>query len=515
MRHALAAHPGAADRADAHRFSRCRVSPLVFLVPMSAVAVLTTPRQRTRQRAHRRGSAGRAPYTLEDVGGRAIAGMRAAPVAKAPARDTSRAAWPPRPAPACDMHAKLSTSPEDAAAVAPTPLCPVFVEGLGRVVVHVASLGSHDAAAAATMVRRTPPTPPPSAAAGPSRTSPSALAFQQRRALIEQWLASDDELPADDACAPALHHPLVAAHLCARNRHARLKQQQHPTQRHQNTDTGAPRRIATMSSLVAAGLSPVMGCHCGFTDAHMDMAQCEACRRWLHLACVGVCSARQLPAEWMCDECYDQTAAIAHSPAMARGEPLHAHVSLRTLSLAPSPQRPRHVNSSSQASPLWSRHFSSNDTVPTSPLACDVEPFSDDIARCTPSPPPALRDVITPSRHVPSAAMASTSRAAPHEWPATPSRFLLGTPGSGSTRLFSTRTRTPAAPDSPTSMTRAVRFAAPSTPGDATPSFRSDDLPESLRLSSPTPATPTGLAVSARSPKGLGVYTPSLVPWME
>lgn len=64
-------------------------------------------------------------------------------------------------------------------------------------------------------------------------------------------------------------------------------------------------------------------------------------------------------------------------------------------------------------------------------------------------------------------------------------------------------------------MTRAVRFAAPSTPGDATPSFRSDDLPESLRLSSPTPATPTGLAVSARSPKGLGVYTPSLVPWME
>ena len=49
------------------------------------------------------------------------------------------------------------------------------------------------------MVRRTPTTSLPSAAAGPSRTSPSALAFRQRRAVLEQWLARDDGLPAGAA----------------------------------------------------------------------------------------------------------------------------------------------------------------------------------------------------------------------------------------------------------------------------------------------------------------------------
>lgn len=358
------------------------------------------------------------------------------------------------------------------------PLRPTFVKGYGRLALHRDVVGA--------------------GALSPPQTSPAPVEVPSERSerlhLVAHWLAADDDLDDDLHSAGAranvasTYHPMVAKGLREQSRRAAawpsFRSVQHDwwiasdgtrCPRGALSAAGRRRMVSTKHSLAASGITPSMACRCGFTDDHMDMVQCDGCARWLHLACAGVSHPDQLPdADWMCDDCYDQRMAIAQ-PRMATSAAfhagLHAHARLRssTLSLAPSPKR------SLEDQPLLSEHDA---------LSKRISALSDNSRHLcrTPSPPPSLQLIGTPSRHFTPFAHA--------EWLPTPTHFLAHTPYNA-IRTPSQTVRALGPLDSPTNATRRAQCLA--TPRRQTsPSVLSDPVPSSVALSSPMPVTPTG-----------------------
>lgn len=434
---------------------------------------------------------GRTQYTLyTQRPAHASAGMKCEPpmTPTSPLAPTTPTYQPKRAR--TELFACFETASSSSSTTPPRPaLQPVTVEGFGRMVLHSDLLPAPPASLCAS--DKAPTTTP-----GPSS---DAL---ERRALVLQWLHGDDE-DEDEVPSSTTYHPMVAK--CLRERSRRYASTSLHTsaaqdmwigldghRRPRGTKRPHPRRVAsTMQSLQASGLSPVMGCHCGFTDKHMGMVQCDGCQRWLHLACVGVSHVDQLPpTDWVCDDCYESRAALSHapSPTTARPAPMLAAWPSQpwTLSLAPSPSRMLDddwmPSSSVAASPVWSRHVS---------MSSDAAHASSPARPCrTPSPPPApFANAMTPSRHFTPYTNA--------EWLPTPTGLLAYTPHSA-WRTPSNRGRAMYAPDSPTHSTYGARRAALSTPSDATPSFASDLTTDGVRLSSPMPDTPTGPSSKTR-----------------
>ncbi|WFD27891.1 hypothetical protein MNAN1_002899 [Malassezia nana] len=357
-------------------------------------------------------------------------------------------------------------------------LRPTFVKGYGRLALH------RDVVCAGLS---SPPLTAPAPVEAPRERS-------ERLHLVAHWLAADDDLDDDMQSAGArvnvasTYHPMVAKGLREQSRRAAARPSSGSAQhdwwiapdgtrcpRGALSCAGRRRMVSTMHSLAASGITPSMACRCGFTDDHMDMVQCDGCARWLHLACAGVSHADQLPhADWMCDDCYEQRTAMSqprlvNSAAFHAG--LHAHARLRssTLSLAPSPKR------SLEDQPLLSEHDASTKRVSVS--SDNTRPLCR-----TPSPPPSLQLIGTPSRHFTPFAHA--------EWLPTPTHFLAHTPYNG-IRTPSQTVRALGPLDSPTNATRRAQCLA--TPrSQASPSVHSDPVPSSVALSSPMPVTPTG-----------------------
>lgn len=293
-------------------------------------------RRATRPR-RRGGALGRTQYTLVDTHGRASAAMKALrPVHTYPPSPPPRAASPtPRVDP-------LAVFAADARA---QPLAPAHVEGLGRVLIHRALLRELGHTA-------------------PSRPAPPAPQYThreraERAAAVRRWLGDAESEPSEPPPAQprTTYHPMVAKALRERSRRSRVPQARRrdlwiaPDGRRINCR--ARMRTARVScnlrTLAASGISPVIGCRCGFRDEHMDLVQCDGCRHWLHLSCVGVCSVQQLgDGEWLCDDCYESTTALGGAAPRARGglaatlaappSPGHKHVAgvpARTPSPAP------------------------------------------------------------------------------------------------------------------------------------------------------------------------------------
>lgn len=443
-------------------------------------------------------------------------------------------------------------------------LCPVDIEGLGRVVMPPLLLGAphtddardaaHAESTSALPVRPAWPDSPHNAWSGTYEAAARHTA--QRRHQIARWLARASLSDSDDdseenaqasAATETYHHPMVAKLLRDQCRRHRVRRMRHTSRKdwwigadgrrgprpRVESAAGPKRRLRrrmahTAHALTARGIAPVMGCRCGFTDPHMDMVQCDGCSRWLHLACVGVCHVDQLGAhDWVCDDCYERAAGVAADAKPPRGARAvfasHAHPGTM-LSLAPSPQRTRAPRDS-----FGTYAYAAPDIPLTSPLSSAAS----ERAWRTPSPPPSMDILTTPSRHVaPSEARrrraAAPSGSSPRMHAAdllpTPSRYLMQTPRAAlSTPMYDTHTpttralydwpsslllptphdalasgasawglasTTPTPTSSAASSARRRRdvWAAPDSPTQATRGARARQAPETPLASMPTPA---------------------------
>lgn len=75
-------------------------------------------------------------------------------------------------------------------------------------------------------------------------------------------------------------------------------------------------------------------CSCGTGDDGNPMIQCDDCRGWFHLTCVGV-EEDEIPERWFCTPCVDATAAVDQVAIGGAGKP--SPVSPTRAQLAPSP----------------------------------------------------------------------------------------------------------------------------------------------------------------------------------
>lgn len=459
--------PVAGDGTTAPR-PRPSSSSSLLLSPSPPISTAQAPRRRAKRRPRHGVSAsvcGRTQYALH-----ASASHHASAIMWGGRTHTQKLEPPPSPmSPPTPLRRDVlpSFSTHPASQLRSRSVKPVWLEGMGRVLLP------HDAPREPAIPMYTPNT--------------------HRHALIAHWLAGDDD---DDEPAPssAPHdalHPMMAKSL-----RERVRSQPYPscasssfhdmwigldgTRILRGTKQLQPRRRVawTMRSLLASGLVPSMVCHCGFTDEHMEVVQCDSCARWLHLACVGASHVDQLTAhEWVCDDCYNDTAVIAHSPHKG----LHAHAQLRstTLSLAPSPQRLR---------------------TPSPPPS-------------SPSRAPALVDMVTPSRHFAPSTLP--------DWLPTPTSLLATSPGM-MLRTPHSRVHRSVVPESPTPYTRSAQCTIPWS----TPSFPGDTFSDGMGLSSPMPETPTApmrsrlrglprMPHSSPSPSLKSLAPPTLLSWDE
>lgn len=194
---------------------------------------------------------------------------------------------------------------------------------------------------------------------------------QKRRQGIQRWLESDsaDETQDDaqeSSGAAYRHHPMVAKALLdrARKQHrtqmssavvaaasaiSPSKRGRKPKQPHllHVQETPSKRRgrkpkvaasiasssrksVATGASLARSNTSAIIGCKCGIDDDSIIMVQCDGCRSWLHLPCVGVNTVNDLDDEWYCDECCDAALTEHLSPASSMPTSIGSYAHLST-----------------------------------------------------------------------------------------------------------------------------------------------------------------------------------------
>ena len=394
------------------------------------------PARRPRMRPRRRRTVlGRTQYTLADAGGRAHAGMKSL-------RPLRTRAPPPAPHAPHAPHARADPLAAFASDTHAPALAPATVEGMGRIVVHRGLLG----APAPPRVQPPPPTPAEAAA---------------RRRAVARWLDGDDDV---HECTPPadILHPMVAKALRERSRRSRLP---HAHTRDLWIASDGRRvsrrwplrttRVAcTMRTLTESGITPALGCRCGFRDEHMDLVQCDGCRLWLHLACVGVSSVHQFgDGEWLCDDCHEATSALGRLPPAG---PRRGGLST-TLALAPP-------------TPECRSGVRTHARTPSPPPL--------DLAFSTPSRARARPAMWTPSQLSVSTPCSAVRIDTPLDLWATPQRALLGQSADDDESPW---------PESPVLATRAGGSDAWSSP----PPLCAHDS-SSLVSSSPFPATPTG-----------------------
>ncbi|WFC95404.1 hypothetical protein MBRA1_002052 [Malassezia brasiliensis] len=474
-----------------------------------------------------RGTWGRTQYVLRSSHGRAQPAMRSEYAGAPPSPPLSPLPELCKPLARIDPMTHVS-HPDVAPRRAGAALCPVDVEGLGRVVMPPLLVGAPPSSdvleapcASKAHTLPVPPAWPDSPHNAWSGTYEAAARHTaQRRHQIARWLAraslsdseDDAEENAQQHATESYHHPMVAKLLRDQCRRHRVPRMRHTSCKDwwigadgrrgprpgTTPATGPKRRLRrrmahTTHALTARGIAPVMGCRCGFTDPHMDMVQCDGCSRWLHLACVGVCHVDQLGAhDWVCDDCYERAAGVgaadAKLPRGARaGFASHAHPGAM-LSLAPSPQRMRVPREG-----LGQYTYAASDIPLTSPLSSAASEH----AWRTPSPPPSMDILTTPSRHVAPSEMqrrrtAAPSGASPRMHAAdllpTPSRYLMQTPHAAlSTPMYDTHTPT----------TRAL-YDWPSTVLLPTPHDAWASGTSAWGLASVTPTPTSSAAGSAR-----------------
>ncbi|EST05587.1 Zinc finger, PHD-finger [Kalmanozyma brasiliensis GHG001] len=193
---------------------------------------------------------------------------------------------------------------------------------------------------------------------------------QKRREGIQRWLESDssDETELDLAepsgASAFRHHPMVAKALLDRARKLQRAQLSAAVTAAANARTPAkrgrkskqqlllrvaetPKRrgrkpkvaasvasssrksVATGASLARSNASAIFGCKCGIDDDSIIMVQCDGCRHWLHLPCVGIDAVNELSDEWFCDDCCEAALTEHLSPAssMPASASSYAHLS--------------------------------------------------------------------------------------------------------------------------------------------------------------------------------------------
>ncbi|SPO25344.1 uncharacterized protein UTRI_03244_B [Ustilago trichophora] len=194
---------------------------------------------------------------------------------------------------------------------------------------------------------------------------------QKRRQGIQRWLEveSSDETDVETketSDAAFRHHPMVAKALLDRARKQQRAQlaaaavaaatTRSPSKRgrkskHQQllrvSETPSKRRgrkpkapasaasstrksVATGASLARSNTSATFGCKCGIDDDSIIMVQCDGCKRWLHLPCVGINTVNDLDDEWFCDDCCDAALTEHLSPASSLPTSVSSYAHLST-----------------------------------------------------------------------------------------------------------------------------------------------------------------------------------------
>lgn len=193
---------------------------------------------------------------------------------------------------------------------------------------------------------------------------------QKRRQGIRRWLETDSsdesELESKEAAGSAYqHHPMVAKALLDRARkHQRAqlfaaasaaastrtpskrgrksKQEQllrvaeTPKRRGRKPKTAASvasssrKSVATGASLARSNTSAIFGCKCGIDDDSIIMVQCDGCKSWLHLPCVGINTVNDLDDEWFCDDCCEAALTEHLSPASSMPTSISSYAHLST-----------------------------------------------------------------------------------------------------------------------------------------------------------------------------------------
>ncbi|PWZ02388.1 hypothetical protein BCV70DRAFT_230497 [Testicularia cyperi] len=208
---------------------------------------------------------------------------------------------------------------------------------------------------------------------------------QKRKENVQRWLESDSNDEAESSVAAMSsstsaqyhHHPMVAKALLDRaRRHQMMRAQakalvagstaesssaagsptkrrrkarltptaaavaalQTPTKRRGRkskapdsvASSTARRSVATSASLARSDASAIFGCKCGIDDEAIVMVQCDSCRRWLHLPCVGINSVQELDDEWYCDDCCDAALTEHLSPASSLPTTIASYADLST-----------------------------------------------------------------------------------------------------------------------------------------------------------------------------------------
>lgn len=195
---------------------------------------------------------------------------------------------------------------------------------------------------------------------------------QKRRQGIQRWLEADSsdetEFESKEASDAAFrHHPMVAKALLDRARkqqraqlsaaaaaaasaqtlsrrgrkskHQLLRAGETPSKRRGRkpkapasvtTATSSRKSVATGASLARSNTSAIFGCKCGIDDDSIIMVQCDGCRRWLHLPCVGINTVNDLDDEWYCDDCCDAALTEHLSPASSMPASVSSYAHLST-----------------------------------------------------------------------------------------------------------------------------------------------------------------------------------------
>ncbi|CDW97348.1 hypothetical protein [Sporisorium scitamineum] len=154
---------------------------------------------------------------------------------------------------------------------------------------------------------------------------------QKRRQGIQRWLEADssDETEADikePSGAAYRHHPMVAKALLDQTPKRRGRKPKATA----SVASSSRKSVATGASLARSNTSAIFGCKCGIDDDSIIMVQCDGCKHWLHLPCIGINTVNDLDDEWFCDDCCDAALTEHLSPASSMPASVSSYAHLST-----------------------------------------------------------------------------------------------------------------------------------------------------------------------------------------